>query len=107
MRDILCLDDFEPAARRRLPRPIFAYYSGGVETNASLRDNRTAFAEYGFVPRSLVGVEKRSIGATLFGQDYKAPFGIAPMGLSALSTYRGDLVLARGAEQAGIPMIMS
>ncbi len=107
MRDILCLDDFEPAARRRLPRPIFAYYSGGVETNASLRDNRAAFAEYGFVPRTLVGVERRSIEATLFGERYTAPFGIAPMGLSALATYRGDVVLARAAEQAGVPMIMS
>jgi len=29
------------------------------------------------------------------------------MGLSALSCYRGDIVLARAAEQAGIPMIMS
>jgi L-lactate dehydrogenase (cytochrome) len=29
------------------------------------------------------------------------------MGLSALSTYRGDIVLARTAEQARIPMIMS
>ena len=28
----------------------------------------------------------------LFGQRYSAPFGIAPMGISALSAYRGDLV---------------
>jgi len=54
MKDILCLDDFEIAARRRLPRPIFAYYSGGVETNQSLRDNRSAFQELGFVPRGLL-----------------------------------------------------
>ena len=35
------------------------------------------------------------------------PFGIAPMGIAALSAYRGDLVLARGALRANIPMIMS
>lgn len=29
------------------------------------------------------------------------------MGISALMAYRGDLVLAQGASQAGIPMIMS
>jgi L-lactate dehydrogenase (cytochrome) len=104
---ILCLDDYEAAARSRLPRPIFAYYSGGVETNASLRDNRAAFGEWGFVPRALVGVSKRSQATTLFGETYKSPFGIAPMGLSALATYRGDIVLAKAAERAGIPMIMS
>ena len=107
MKDILCLDDFETAARKRLPRPIFAYYSGGVETNQSLRDNRSAFQEFGFVPRALANVAGRSTQASLFGERYAAPFGIAPMGLSALSCYRGDVVLARAAEQAGIPMIMS
>ena len=107
MKDILCLDDFETAARKRLPRPIFAYYSGGVETNQSLRDNRSAFQELGFVPRALANVAGRSTETSLFGERYSAPFGIAPMGLSALSCYRGDIVLARAAEKAGIPMIMS
>ena len=44
LKDILCLDDFEAPARRHLPRPIFGYISGGVETNASLVANRAAFA---------------------------------------------------------------
>ncbi|MEK9721196.1 MAG: alpha-hydroxy acid oxidase, partial [Quisquiliibacterium sp.] len=35
------------------------------------------------------------------------PFGIAPMGITALSAYRGDLVLARAAARAGVPMIVS
>ena len=33
---ILSLDDFEPAARAYLPRPIFGYVSGAVEDNAAL-----------------------------------------------------------------------
>ena len=36
-----------------------------------------------------------------------SPFGIAPLGISALSAYRGDIVLARAALAAHIPMIMS
>jgi len=39
----LALDDFEAAARRHLPRPIFGYVAGAAETNASRRDNRSAF----------------------------------------------------------------
>jgi L-lactate dehydrogenase (cytochrome) len=107
LRRILSLDDFEHAARRHLPRPIFGYVSGAAETNASLRDNRSAFAEYGFVPRVLVDVSRRAQTIELFGRTYSAPFGIAPMGISALSAYRGDLVLARAAAQANIPMVMS
>ncbi|WP_424135470.1 alpha-hydroxy acid oxidase [Roseomonas chloroacetimidivorans] len=106
-RRILALKDFEVAARRHLPRPIFGYVSGGAEDNQSLDDNRAAFREYGFVPRFLVGVSKRSQETALLGHTYAAPFGIAPMGICALSAYRGDLVLARAAGQANIPMIIS
>jgi L-lactate dehydrogenase (cytochrome) len=107
LRHVLCLDDFEPAARRHLPRPIFGYIAGAAETNASLADNRAAFAGWGFVPRMLIDVSKRSQQTTLYGRAYAAPFGIAPMGISALYAYRGDLVLSRAAAVANIPMIMS
>jgi L-lactate dehydrogenase (cytochrome) len=104
---MLCLDDFEAAARRRLPRPVFGYVSGAAETNASLSDNRRAFREIGFVPRVLIDISGGSQQTTLFARTYGAPFGIAPMGITALYAYRGDLVLARAAAAAGIPMIMS
>ncbi len=107
LRRILSLDDFEHAARRHLPGPIFAYVIGGAETNQSLRDNREAFTEYGFVPRVLVGVTGRSSQTELFDTQWSHPFGIAPMGITALTAYRGDLVLARAAARAGIPMIVS
>ena len=92
---LLCLDDFETAARRHLPRPVFGYVAGAAETDWSLGDNRAAFAEFGFLPRMLVDVSQRTQQSTLFGRTYAAPFGIAPLGISALYAYRGDLVLAR------------
>ena len=107
LRRVLSLDDFESHARRHLPRPVFGYVAGAVETDWSLGDNRAAFAEFGFLPRMLVDVSKRSTQATLFGHRYAAPFGIAPLGISALYAYRGDLVLASAAADANIPMIMS
>jgi L-lactate dehydrogenase (cytochrome) len=107
LRALLSLDDFETAARRHLPRPIFGYVAGAVETDWSLRDNRAAFAEFGFLPRMLVDVSKRSLQTTLFGHTYATPFGIAPIGISALYAYRGDLVLAAAAEAANVAMVMS
>jgi len=107
LRRILKLDDFEEAGRRHLPRPLFSYVAGGVEDHESIRDNRAAFREYGFVPRVLVGVAQRSQATTLLGHGYASPFGIAPMGISALTAYRGDLALARAAFRAGIPMVLS
>jgi L-lactate dehydrogenase (cytochrome) len=107
LRDMLALEDFEAVARRRLPRPIYGYVSGGVETNASLRANRAAFDEIAFVPKMLVDTSMRSLATTLFGQTYAAPFGLAPMGGSSLAAYQGDIVLARSAAAANIPMITS
>ena len=104
---MLCLDDFEVEARRHLPRPIFGYVAGAAETNWSRDDNRAAFAELAFVPRMLVDVSARSPRTELFGKLWSAPFGIAPIGISALYAYRGDIVLARAAAQQNVPMIMS
>jgi L-lactate dehydrogenase (cytochrome) len=104
---ILALDDFEAPARRYLPRPMYGYVSGGAETNASLRANRAAFDDFALLPRVLVDVSARSTKTTLFGRAYDAPFGIAPMGGSSMAAYQGDIVLARAAGAANVPMIMS
>lgn len=107
LRRMLALDDFEEAARRYIPRPIFGYVSGGAETNASLRQNRAVWDELAFIPKALVDVSARTLKTTLFGRVYDAPFGIAPMGGTAMAAYQGDLVLARAAAQANVPMILS
>ena len=107
LRRILSLDDFADAARRHLPPPVYGYVAGAAETDWTLADNRAAFAEFGFLPRMLVDVSKRTTRTALFGHPYSAPFGIAPLGISALYAYRGDLVLANAAMQANVPMVMS
>ena len=107
LKRMLALDDFEAAAQRRIPRPIFGYISGGVETDASLRDNRTVWDELQFVPRSLVDTSARSLATTLMGRPYDLPFGIPPMGGTAMACADGDVALARAAARANIPMVVS
>ena len=104
---ILSLDDFERAAERHLPAPVYAYVNGGVEDNISRTANRAQFGDYDFVPRMLVRVSNRTLETTLFDRTYAYPFGIAPIGMSALYAYRGDLVLARAAKKANVAMAMS
>src|SRR5262249_40945811 len=106
-RGSLSFGVFEKAARRRLPRMIYGFIAGAVETDAALRDNRRAFDEYGFVPRVLNDVSGREQTTTLFGKAYAAPFGIPPFGSAALSAYRGDVLLARAAAAMNVPMILS
>ena len=107
MRRYLALDDFEAAAARVLPRQIYGYYAGAAETGAAFAGNRASFDRYALVPRVLADVSRRSTATTLFGRGYALPVGIAPMGLSGLSTYRGDLVLAQAARSADALMVAS
>jgi L-lactate dehydrogenase (cytochrome) len=107
LRNLFALDDFEVAAKKHLPRPVFAYVATAAEDNRAYRDNRAAFDDWLLATRVLVDVSKRNQSVELFGQRWAYPFGIAPMGLCALSAYRGDIVQARAARASGIPMILS
>lgn len=107
MTQFLSLGDYETAARRHLPRPILGYVEGAAETNAARSGNLSAFTKWQFVPRTLVGVRDRTTRARILGKDWDAPFGIAPMGISALVAYQGDKVLARAAKDANLPFILS
>jgi L-lactate dehydrogenase (cytochrome) len=107
LRKILSLADFEAAARGFLPRPLFGYVSGAAEDGLSLAANRDAFERLKFRPKVLVDVSRRSQETTIFGRTYASPFGIAPVGISAISAYRGDIALAQAAQHDNIPAIMS
>ena len=106
-RHMLSLDDFETAARSYLPRMIYGFISGAVETGTAQRLAASAYADYAFVPRALRDVAVRDQGIDLFGHRYDVPFGIAPMGGSAIAAYCGDLALAEAGARLNQPMIMS
>jgi L-lactate dehydrogenase (cytochrome) len=107
LKGLLSLEDFEEPARRFLPRPIFGYISGGVETNASLAANRAAFGELEFLPRVLAATRARHQKTTIFGRTYDLPFGFPPMGGTSLAAYMGDSVLAKVAAELNTVMIQS
>ena len=107
VRNVLNLAEFQEFARRKLPRPIYEYYAGAAEEGRSFEANLASFRNLKLRPRVLVDVSTRSSSASLFGHVYSIPVGIAPMGLSGLSTFEGDLVLAKAARLEHIPMVVS
>ena len=107
LQRILDLDDFDRAVRRSMPRAIYGYVAHGSETETSLRSNRAVFDEWRLISRVLVGVSERTSETTLFGKRYAAPFGIAPMGGSALVAFNGHTAMARAASKARIAFILS
>ena len=101
------LDDFERHAQRFLPPALFHYVAAASEDGLAYKRNRNAFRERAFFPKVLVDVAERTTKTSLFGTEYAAPFGIAPMGFSRLIASDGDVTLARAASREGIPFVLS
>lgn len=107
LRNIFTLDDLEAPAKAYLPRALWEFASVGVERNVSRERNRAAFDEIWFQTRILRDVRERNIERRLLGAKYDSPFGIAPMGASAMFGFEADLAFARAARAANIPYVMS
>lgn len=86
---------------------LFDYVSGAAETYSAMLDSEAAYRELALIPKGLVDVSHREQSRVLFGVGYASPFGVAPMGGAAIIAYDGDRVLARAAEAAKVPMILS
>tara|TARA_B110000014_G_C20107404_1_gene582631 strand:+ start:1058 stop:2179 length:1122 start_codon:yes stop_codon:yes gene_type:complete len=103
----MVLEDMAPLAYSFLPRALWEFASKGTEANLSREGNRRAFDEIWLRPRVLNDVTKRTMKKILFGKSFDAPFGISPMGASAMFGFQADLNFARAARTANIPYIMS
>lgn len=107
LRHVRCLEDLGDLAKSYLPAALWEFASEGNERNVSRDENRRAFDKIWLQPRVLKDVSNRSIECSLFGQSYAAPFGISPMGASAMFGFEADLNFARAAKAANIPFVMS
>ena len=101
------VEDYRILAQRRLPKIIFDYLEGGADDEIGRKHNREVFERYRLMPRRLIDVSKRDTGIELFGRHQAAPFLIGPTGLNAALWPKGDILLARAAERAGIPFVLA
>ncbi|TGX48679.1 alpha-hydroxy-acid oxidizing protein [Sphingomonas gei] len=103
---IFCVEDLRRRARKKLPRFVFDFVEGAAGNESTLQRNLDAFGQVTITPRlgGCVGVSTR---CKLLGQDYDAPFGIAPLGLADLIGPEADVILAHAAASANIPYICS
>ena len=94
-------------AKRRLPRMMFDFIDG-ASGDESLRDLNSAMIDHvRLMPRVLIDISERAMSTSILGQETGLPFGIAPMGMCALSWPGADSSLARGAAKRRIPVCVS
>ena len=107
LENALNVADLQRCARRRLPKVAYEFLELGAEDGVTLAANRAIFERIAFRPRTLVDVSSRRLQVRLFDHTFQAPFGIAPTGAAGLYGFEADLALARAAEAAGVPFVLS
>lgn len=101
------VDDLIQKARRRMPRFAFEYLHGGCNEEVNLFRNTQEIRQLELMPEYLSAPAKPILKTRLFGQQYDAPFGIAPVGLQGLIWPNAPEILAKAAFKNNIPFILS
>ncbi|HTA48793.1 MAG TPA: alpha-hydroxy acid oxidase [Verrucomicrobiae bacterium] len=104
---VVCIEDFRPIARARVPKSVFDYLDGGAEGEVTLRENCRIFNDVTFRPRHAVEVAKCDLRTRVLGLDLALPFLLAPVGYSRLMHPGGEAAAARAAGRAGTGYILS
>jgi isopentenyl diphosphate isomerase/L-lactate dehydrogenase-like FMN-dependent dehydrogenase len=104
---VVCIEDFRPIARRRVPKAVFDYLDGGAEGEVTLRENCRAFQDITFRPRHAVAFPACDTSTRVLGMDLSLPFMLAPVGYSRLMHPGGEVSAARAAGRAGTAYILS
>jgi isopentenyl diphosphate isomerase/L-lactate dehydrogenase-like FMN-dependent dehydrogenase len=99
--------EWRAAARKRLPDMAWSYIEGGADDLVTLGENMSGFARHRLRMRSLTGVAKPELAATIAGTEISMPLALAPVGATGIAHWTGDTAAARAAEAAGTRAVLS
>jgi len=101
------ISDLEARAKKRVPHFAWEYLASGTGADQAVERNNEALRAITLTPQLLKGKFDPEISTTLFGIEYAAPIGIAPIGLTGLIWPGADAALAAAAADRRIPYCMS
>lgn len=101
------IDDLREKAKKKIPKFAFEYLDGGCNEDVNLMRNTSELREVQLKPNYLRNHNGSSLKTKLFGIEYDAPFGIAPVGLQGLMWPNSPEILAKAAFENNIPFILS
>ncbi|MBT6274266.1 MAG: alpha-hydroxy-acid oxidizing protein [Chromatiales bacterium] len=97
----------EERARRRIPFFAWEYLASGTGADEGLQRNLDALKAVTLTPQFMKGEFQPQLSTELFGTQYAAPFGVAPVGLTGLMWPGAECMLARMAARYNIPYGLS
>lgn len=104
---LLNLDDYEQAARTKIPAVAWEYIEGGAADEITVRWNREAYRAIRLLPRQLNDVGTLDTRVTLLGHELAHPILLAPTASHRLAHPDGEIATARGALDAKAGMVLS
>jgi (S)-mandelate dehydrogenase len=103
----IAISDLRAMTHQRLPRFALEYLEGGAQDEASLFRERRAYADWRFMPRTLVDVSNRTLESKILARSAAMPLVISPTGLNGIFRAHGDSMLAKAALRARVPFVQS
>src|SRR5262245_50564506 len=105
---LVSVEDYRDAARRALPKMVWAYLDGGADDDErTMRSNREACTKWRLRQRVLAGHKDADLSVSIDGQQLALPVILSPTGLTGLAHWSGELAAARAAERAGTRLTLS
>jgi isopentenyl diphosphate isomerase/L-lactate dehydrogenase-like FMN-dependent dehydrogenase len=104
---VVNIHDLRAVAKRVLPKVVFDYIDGGAEGESTMRENRLAFEEVTFRPRSAVAIPPPELRTTVLGTEIAMPVMLGPCGFIRMVHPDGEVGSARAAGKAGVGYILS
>nr|WP_321413640.1 alpha-hydroxy acid oxidase [uncultured Allomuricauda sp.] len=101
------VDDLREKAKKRIPRFAFEYLDGGCNEDVNIKRNTSEIRDITLKPTYIKDFKGASIKTKLFGHEYDAPFGVAPVGLQGLMWPNSPEILAEAAKKHNVPFILS
>tara|TARA_Y100001978_G_scaffold101307_1_gene90646 strand:+ start:2139 stop:3281 length:1143 start_codon:yes stop_codon:yes gene_type:complete len=101
------IEDLRRRAKERIPYFAWEYIDSGTGADECVRRNRAALESITLVPQFMKGAFEPQLTTRLFNIDYAVPFGISPVGLTALMWPRAERILARAAAVYRFPYTLS
>ncbi len=98
---------FEETIRKKLPKDVNDFISGGADDEKTIQANRDAFDQVEIRARRLVNVSKIDTRTEILGQPMETPILIAPVGFQRAIHPDGELAVARAAASHKHLMIAS
>jgi L-lactate dehydrogenase (cytochrome) len=105
--DAADIADLRLLARRRAPRMVFDYVDGAAEGEQSMARAVAAFERVEFRPRVLRDVAEAPTAVEVLGRRIAMPVVLGPTGFTRMMHRAGEPAVARAAERAGVPYVLS